>query len=233
MLGRGGGAARAYHASSAPGHGRRPRAAQETRAIVHKAPSVPIMLDGEKAASEAVKDFDGKPLYYFLSRQSQDDGTLRVFSTAAGLHAYRREIAASVAPLMAPDSAGAMRLESATESSVFSGAVALYEHEYFGGDRWVFNGEDGSIPHFGKVFCFLWMCEDINDKVTSLTSNIWVTIPGWVWPVYTVLYEHINYEGVEYGGSELWIPNSDAIPTLVPSGWNDRVSSMSYFTSNY
>ena len=197
----------------------------EARTIIHRVPSVPIILDGEKAPPERVKEFDGRPLYYLLDSREPHGGVLQVFSTMERLHEYRNGVIAGIKRRTGQGSDGALRMEVTPAGSPFVGEVGLYEHKGWRGRNWWFSAMDGFVPDFTK--CWNWFLP-LNDKASSLDTDVYVNVAGWYWPVYTLLYEHIDYEG-----SVWWIENPQEIESFVPYGWNDRASSMSYWSSNY
>ncbi len=207
----------------------------EKQPMIHKVPSVPIMLDSASAPSDKVKEFDGQPLYYVMDKQALAEGVLQIFTTPEKAQEYRSQAAAKLKKPTSQESVDSQFQRAAMAYSTgdyFAGSVDLYEDTYFQGNKWHFEGEWGYIPDFRYVNCFLWWCTNINDKVSSLMTNIWSNIPGWRWPVYTVLYEHINYNRNQEG-VELWIENPGTRSDLTEWGWNDLASSMLYFTTNY
>jgi len=202
----------------------------EKQPMIHKVSSIPIMLDNISAPPDKVKEFDGQPLYYVMDKQALADGVLQVFTTPEKAQEYRNQAIANLKKSTSQESVNSQVRMAA--GAYFAGSVDLYEHIYFQGNKWHFEGEWGYIPDFRYVNCFLWWCANINDKVSSLMTNIWSNIPGWRWPVYTVLYEHINYNRNQVG-SEFWADNPATYPDLSIYGWNDIASSMLYFTANY
>jgi hypothetical protein len=210
---------------------------------IHKIPSIPLLLDGRPAAPEAVKDFDGKPLDYILDELARDGESLRVFSDQDEAEQYLAGKSegeqASGSPRVAYARINSINTGSSPQeiADVIGGSVFLYEHVNYRGSRWGFNagstsnpGSDpghfpghGNIPDFRRVFCFLGLCQNINDKVSSVwnASEVW----AYVRPRrgYAILHEHINFQG-----SRLWILQRAFYPDLTRYGWNDIASSMSY-----
>lgn len=90
------------------------------------------------------------------------------------------------------------------------GEVQMFEHVDYAGD-WFWCGarqayNDLTGVHHGPLHLHDW-----NDEISSLGgTNCAVRY-----------YEHINF-----GGSSLVVQPFTDIPTLVPSGWNDRISSV-------
>ncbi|AQZ63326.1 unnamed protein product [[Actinomadura] parvosata subsp. kistnae] len=90
------------------------------------------------------------------------------------------------------------------------GEVQMFEHVDYGGD-WFWLGARQAYNDLTGVHHGPFHAHDWNDEISSLGgTNCTVRY-----------YEHINF-----GGSSILIaPNTD-VPTLVPSGWNDRISSV-------
>lgn len=205
----------------------------EPKRCIHQIPSLPIKLNGKSAAAESVKDFDGKPLIYVIDDAANAGEVLPVFSVPEKAMAY---IAGSTGKSKAT-ARGSYSLNTGSTpqqvADLIGGAVFLFEHINYVGAKWDFyagttgypshNPGQGNVSDFRSVFCFLWWCQNINDKVSSVQnqSEVW----AYVRPQrsFAVLHEHINFQG-----SQLWVPERRLIPSLVPFGWNDRASSLSY-----
>ncbi len=187
----------------------------EKQTIIHKVPSVPIMLDSTSVPPEKVKEFDGQPLYYVLDKQALAEGVPQVFTTPEKALEYRNRAVAKPKPPASQQ--GSVSRETAIEAA-FGGYVSLYELPNFYGSNWDIDPGYGDIPDFRYVFCPF--CTNINDKVSSVDTYIW---PYYGYTVWTVLFEHIEFQG-----SQLWIENPGWVPDLAPWGWNDVASSMAY-----
>jgi len=203
---------------------------------IHQIPTIPLKLNGKSAARESIKDFDGKPLYFVLDEAGLAGDVLQVFSTPdKALEFFRRT---SNKPKSKTNNA---LINIGTGSSAqdianaIGGTVTLFEHTNFGGAQWTFTAGtaandghayqsgDGNIGDFRRVLCFLWWCQNINDRVSSIQNNSEVWRELRPQRSFAVLHEHINF-----GGSQLLIPERSSIQDLVPFGWNDRGSSLSY-----
>ncbi|WP_180131579.1 hypothetical protein [Rhodoferax sp. BLA1] len=200
---------------------------------IHQIPSLPIKLNGKSAAPESVKDFDGKPLIYVIDDAAGAGDVLPVFSVPEKAMAY----VADAPGKQKVKARGSFSLNTGSTpqqvADLVGGAVFLFEHINYGGSKWDFyagttgypshNPGQGNVADFRRVFCFLWWCQNINDRVSSIQnqSEVW----AYVRPQrsFAVLHEHINFQG-----SQLWVPERRLIPNLVPFGWNDRASSLSY-----
>jgi len=205
----------------------------EPKRCIHQIPSLPIKLNGKSAAAESVKDFDGKPLIYVIDDGANAGDVLPVFSVPEKAMAY---IAGAPGKPKATARGGFSLNTGSTPQQVadlIGGAVFLFENSNFGGAKWDFyagttgypshNPGQGNVSDFRSVFCFLWWCQNINDRVSSVQnqSEVW----AYVRPQrsFAVLHEHINFQG-----SQLWVPERRLIPDLIPFGWGDRASSLSY-----
>ncbi|GGS91406.1 peptidase inhibitor family I36 protein [Nonomuraea spiralis] len=90
------------------------------------------------------------------------------------------------------------------------GQVQMFEHVEYGGD-WFWCGARLAHNDLTDVYHGPLHLHDWNDVISSMgATNCTVRY-----------YEHINFAG----SSIIVSPYSD-IPTLVPSGWNDRISSV-------
>jgi hypothetical protein len=185
--------------------------------IVHKVPEVPIEIDGVSAEPQEIKNYDGRPLYYVVDQKSrQDEVLLRVFSTEDKLHERLRESAQDEAARS--DRTGRTFSGEAAPPEIPSG-FTLWQHVGYGGDSVTFDYEE-NVPDFRSVDCFLWWCDNWNDRASSVGVPVNLGEPQ---PNYYILHEHINYQG-----SQLWIPAGWFYEDLVRLGWNDRASSLSY-----
>ncbi|GAA3250204.1 hypothetical protein [Nonomuraea helvata] len=104
----------------------------------------------------------------------------------------------------------ASQLRAADPRPATQGEVQMFEHVDYAGD-WFWCGahqayNDLTSVHHGPLHLHDW-----NDVISSMgsTNNA------------VRYYEHINF-----GGSSLFVQPFSDIPTLVPSGWNDRISSV-------
>jgi hypothetical protein len=199
----------------APGY-ERPR-------MVHKIPRGTFRLEGERCKPKMVQKFDGKPLYWVLDQTALEGGEASVFISPDSAKAFRESLPKVLeeAPL------NKNLVNESTQLSagiVLGGEVILYEDANRRGAAWKFYPSWGNIPDFTRVYPTLWWTTNINDRVssiyTSITSN--TSTPAW-----TILHEHINFEG-----SQFWIEESYGLGFVEKDldfwGWNDRASSMSY-----
>lgn len=195
--------------------------------MVHKVPRRPIRLEGDRCQSRIVQRFDGHPLYWVLDKNALEGGEISVFTRPDTAKLFRDTLFMASEEILSNKNEISESGQVLTEGFMsggyfFGGYVDLYEHINYQGVRWTFWASWGNIPDFTKVFPTLWWTSNINDRVSSVDSNIKANPPGTL--PWTVLYEHINFEG-----SQLWIPNGlGLVDSLVDYGWNDIASSMSY-----
>lgn len=181
-------------------------------AIVHRFPSVPLVLDGKPAQdADALRAYDGQALYYTPLR-SEQGVTLAAFTSREAMLAQAGAMRGSVPSTR---SASAARIELACTSNPDS----LPEQVCFYSDI----GEDGDVKclapgraypnllQVGRVKVGWWYTTDWNDVISSVSWCRWDV----------TLYEHINY-----GGSQLFLPAGCNTPNLVELGWNDRASAV-------
>jgi hypothetical protein len=200
---------------------------EDNKEIFHQIPSINIMIDGVQTDPEKIKEFDGTPLYYVADDHTINDKVLNVFTSVNLKEKYFSNIGQST-----NNNNGIEMREHGPE---LGGYVELSEHKDYGGARWFFDVRWGNIPKFSCVYPTLWWCTNINDKVSSVDTNVkklHSPFPGHIDPATgtvvpypkTILYEHENY-----GGSQLTLINAVGLyPHLGNYGWNDRASSMSY-----
>jgi hypothetical protein len=205
--------------------------AYERPQMVHKVPRQMIRLDGDRCQPSIVQRFDGKPLYYILDRTAFESGEVSVFTRPEYAQQFRGgTVKASENASSADKETRVVSSQALTSGVKLGGYVVLHERINYGGAGWLFWASWGNIPDFRSVYPTLWWSTNINDRVSSVDTNIKANPVG-VKP-WTVLYQHINFQG-----AQLWISNDDVQffqegPGLVRDlqliGFNDVASSMSY-----
>jgi hypothetical protein len=206
-----------------------------------KIPQLPVLLDGRSVEPSDLAKYPSSPLKYVVSPDTYKDGALRVFLRPEVADEYIADVRERfqrpqfVAREVRPESEEVGR--SATRIvprrgyyGDVGGYVNLYEDINYGGSEWTFWARWGSQRDFRSVFCVLWWCSNISDRVSSVDTNISYldgTIPH---IPYTILFENINL-----GGQQLWLFNGMGTngPGLYEDlglfGWDDVASSMRYF----
>jgi hypothetical protein len=209
------------------------RSEPPTPTCIHKIPLLPVSIDGKRAAAEAVKDFDGKPLVFLLDEGARDGDLLRVFSQTTKALRYLEDSPAKTAKkpgAKAPPVTLSTSSSSQEIANAISGSVLLWENINFSGWLWRFGAGttsnpggrrdgNGNISDF-RTAVFL---QNINDKVSSVSnqSEVWANLRPQ--RSFAVLHQHINF-----AGAQLWVPERQGFSDLRQFGWNDVASSMSY-----
>jgi hypothetical protein len=169
----------------------------------YKVPELPVVLDGIEIAPEGISRFDGKPLFYVADDEAATKGFIRVFTTETRAETFRQSLL-SKTPYLAK-----------VATAHRPGDVSFFDGTSYTGWEFAFWEGWGSIPDFTRVYCHLFGCTDVNDRASSLHNQT----DTWI----------ILYEDIEYGGRVLWVAPGQKIRSLAPYGWDNAVSSFSYF----
>ena len=183
--------------------GRSPASAPPIR---QEAPSVPLIVDGSSTSSDALREFDGRPLFYAVEPEGEHDSILHAFTREDDATSFILSVAES-SPLTGSDPNGffGSHVQPAYPAYFFEhagcqgGRISLdYRHAFW----------DLTQVWLGGI---LWWWTSWNDQISSLIT----TGRG------VKLYEHINW-----GGSWIYFGRSTMVWDLSVYGWNDRVSSI-------
>lgn len=219
-------------------------------------PQMPVLLDGKEVEPWDVAHHPAPVVQYVVSPDTYTEGVLQTFLRPEAAAEYIADVRERFqrerlnAPKFA--SSGALRdtngSADAGKSSQPSeigttrqalapgyygdvgGYVDLFEHVNYQGARWTFWADWGSQNDFRRVFCFLWWCTNMNDRVSSADLYINYLDPAIPYLPYVILFEHINK-----GGKQLWLwpgaaPDGPGLYNdLGLFGWNDIASSMRYY----
>ncbi|WP_189049895.1 hypothetical protein [Micromonospora sonchi] len=235
---------------------KRAMAAAATKPPVPKAkiqpPQLPVRLDGRKVEPRDLTRHAAEPLRYVVSPDTFRDDELQVFRRAEAANEYVADVQrrfprtdAASRTLSAPTRTEGPTLTEGPKPNGDVGVMAtkgywgdvagyvhLFEHSQYRGAKWDFRVDWGTQRDFRSVFCILWACSNISDKVSSVDTNV-AYLDGNIPHIpYTILFEHI-----ELKGQQLWLYNSIGngaeAPGLYPDlgilGWNDVASSMRYY----
>lgn len=178
--------------------------------IVHRPPSVPLVLDGKPLKhSEEVTAYNGTALYYTPLR-SRSGVALAAFTSRDKMVAEAAHLSGSLAEVMVRS-----QFEHVCQHPPDSlpEQVCFFEHINEGGDvRCLPPGRAyRDLTRVGRTKVLWWYTNDWNDVISSLSWSRWDV----------TLYEHVNY-----GGSQLWLRAGCNTPSLVELGWNDRASAI-------
>jgi hypothetical protein len=175
-------------------------------AITHRAPNVPLFLDGEYLEDpQEITKQNGKPLYYTPLR-IRGGIALAAFTDAQAMISESSRLAST----MTTESNTAAPSEHicTTNPDSLGDRVQFYEHLNTSGDTTGLN-PGRAYPDLTLVSHGLF--GDWNDTISSVDWCRWDVS----------LFEHI-----QYGGSQLWLRAGCNTPDLVQLGWNDRASSV-------
>jgi hypothetical protein len=216
------------------------QAARRSQRSERRPPQLATLLDDKKAEPREIATNPFPNLIYAVTPDTMSDNTLRVYTRPEAATEYLQDARRRFQKAEQPTRETTLR--SPSESSVtrqaltqgyygaVGGYVTLHEHVDYGGGAWTFWADWGTIRDFRSVFCFLWWCQNIDDRVSSADVNISYidgTIP---YLPYVILFENINLVGAQLW---LWSGNAPGGPGLYPDlgiyGWNDVASSMRYY----
>jgi hypothetical protein len=189
------------------------RAASER--IVHRPPSLAVIVDGVEHAPEDLSRFDGRPLHFVASRTSGGEPRLLAFTDDQPL---RIALWASALVRRHQGATPASEVEERAGAPFTRGTVQMFEHAGFDGDWfWLqagFGYSDLTRVYHGPI----WSRGDWNDTISSVSAT----------DCDVTYYEHTNW-----GGSSFFSPAYTGDPTgghawgdLGAIGWNDRISSV-------
>jgi len=167
-------------------------------AITHRAPNVPLFLDGEVLEDpQEITKLNGQSLHYTPLRIGAGIA-LAAFTDPQAMISESSRMASTIST--ESNTAATSEHICTTNPDSLGERVQFFEHINESGDT------IGLNPGWGYP--------DLTDGWNDIISSV-----GWYrWDV--SLYEHIHY-----GGSQLWLPAGCNTPNLVILGWNDRASS--------
>jgi hypothetical protein len=184
-------------------------------------PQVDTTLDGEPIDPRQLVLHPG-PLDFVVSEEA--GGPLRAFSRFEPFADHMTSLVDG-----SPQSrADARTVPQPALSNGVYGYLNLFRDANYGGTRWTFQADWGPINDFRRVFCVLWWCQDINDRISSAQLEVSSLTQPAAW---VVLCSDINL-----GGNRMWLSSVHAEHTDAPGyypdlgmyGWSDVASSMFY-----
>src|SRR5690349_19498838 len=180
----------------------------------HKVPRMPIMIDQAKANPLDVRAFVGKPLHTVVDADAIDGKMLQIFTSNDTAQAFAKSSFASmkikrpaVTPQATPLTSGPL------------GYIDLFEHIDFAGCEWHVpeTTGNGTVGRYADLWCgILWWAKNADNRVSSADVSVNADL------VVFFDLEGINLIG---GSATLLVPGNSWIPSFVPFGWNDRISS--------
>jgi hypothetical protein len=180
--------------------------------IIHRAPNVPLVLDGEVLEDpQEITEHNGKPLYYTPLR-TRAGIALAAFTDPEAMISESSKLVRRIQEGSIP-AATSEHFCTSNPDELRERRVQFFWDIHEDGDTIGLNDtHDGAIgeayPDLTEVGHGLF--GDWNDAISSVAWCRWDVS----------LFEHINF-----GGSQLWLRGGCNTPNLVPLGWNDRASS--------
>ena len=179
----------------------------------HKVPRMPIMIDQAKANPMDVRAFLGKPLHTVVDADALDGKMLQIFTSKETADGFARSTALA-----------AKKKQSETPRPTLTdgvppdgGYIELFEHIDFGGCSWYIPEpyHNHTVPNYGDLWCgILWWAKNANNTVSSIDVLVSADL--------VTFFDLIN---INPSGSTITFPGNSWITSLVPWGWNDRISS--------
>jgi len=181
----------------------------------HKVPRMPIMIDQAKANPLDVRAFRDKPLHTVVDADAFDGKMLQIFTSKETSEEFARSSAGAA---KIRNQAGTPQPTLTPGVPVDGGYIELYEHIDFGGCSWrVPEVNNHTVGNYGDLWCgILWWAKNANNRVSSVDVLVSADL------VTFFDLEGINLIG---GSSTITFPGNSWIPSFVPYGWNDRISS--------
>jgi hypothetical protein len=207
---------------------------------VRQPPQMAVTLDDKKAEPRDIAVHPFPNLIYVVTPDTMEENRLRVYVRPEAAMEYIKDVQARYKKPDEPTRTKVLRSSSDLSSTsqaltqgyygAVGGYITLHEHGDYAGAAWTFWADWGTIRDFRRVFCFLWWCQNINDRASSADVNVDYIDPAIPQMAYAILFENINL-----GGAQLWLWSGSAPggPGLYPNlgiyGWNDVASSLRYF----
>jgi hypothetical protein len=174
--------------------------------IIHRAPNVPLVLDGEVLEDpQEITHLNGKPLYYTPLR-TRAGIALAAFTDPRAMISESSKLVRTMTEESIPAATSEHICQQPPDN--LPERVQFFEDINLDGDTIGLN-PDTAYPDLTDVGHGLF--GDWNDIISSVDWCRWDVS----------LFEHINY-----GGSQLWLRAGCNTPNLVNLGWNDRASSI-------
>lgn len=175
------------------------------KSLVHRVPTHALTVDGVSIKPNEINKFDGKPLYFFVNAEMQAENRFAAYTTQEALQQDVQSHAMRTGTF-APRASAGNNTGYCFENIGFGGATLKIPRM---SDFWNF-----TLPDFTQVYrnCFLWWCwNPWNDIVSSVKSED-----------HTLHF----FENINLSGSMLVVSPAVQLTSLVPLGWNDRISSL-------
>jgi hypothetical protein len=186
----------------------------------HKVPRMPIMIDQNKASPMDVREFTGRPLHTLLDTDALNSKMLQIFTSKETAEAFARSLPTrkQSSPSKTQEQTGTMQQALTAGVPPDGGYIDLYEDVDFGGCSWrLLEYNSHTVGNYGSLLAcgFLWWgWKNADNTASSLDVRVSADL--------VTFFDLIN---INFAGSTLWVPGDAWVPSLVPHGWNDRISS--------
>ncbi len=173
--------------------------------LIHRVPSHALTVDGVSIAPHEIRRYDGKPLYFFVNAEMHAEHRFAAYTTQDQLHAAVEAHRLSSRPF-APMAATGNNTGFCFENINFSGATLKIPRM---SDWWNFTLPD--LTHVYRSNFLWWGWNPWNDVISSIRCED-----------HTLHF----FEDINLSGSMLIVSPQVQLASLVPLGWNDRISSL-------
>jgi hypothetical protein len=184
----------------------------------HAPTELPVLLDDDRElAPGELSQLDGVALDYVWDDAAAERQVMRAFSVARDAYEYLRAQPVRTSPAEGHP----VQAQDHTASFHVGGTPAgFFEHVNFSGASGTLDLAhvlpDLTQNHMSGI---LWWWTSWNDQISSVAAG-----SGWV-----TLWEHVYPPQFGYPpGSKLHVAPFQTMASLVPSGWNDRVSAINH-----
>jgi hypothetical protein len=184
------------------------------------------MIDQVAASPRDVRAFSGRTLHTVIDEDALNGKMLQIFTngdTAKSLAQSASKGASSLPRARAPkpeSGTAALRQTLTPGVPLDGGYLELYEHVEFDGCSWrLIEYDNHVVGNYGNLWAcgFLWWNrKNAENKVSSLDILISAD--------YAIFFDATDLDSGDFSNT-LWMPGNSWVPSLVPFGWNDRISS--------
>jgi hypothetical protein len=189
----------------------------------HKVPRIPIMIDESKEDPRSVREFTGKPLHTVVDDDALNGKNLQIFtcrdkaeSFAKSLRPKKRNIERS--PKKSSDQVSVAQYALTAGIPPDGGYIELYEDVEFGGCSWrllEYNRHAaGNYANLWSCGFLFWGWKNADNRISSMDVRLSAD-----------LVTFFDLPNLNFAGSTMWMSGDSWVPSLVPLGWNDRISS--------
>lgn len=169
----------------------------------HQVPEIPVVIDGVKRPAEAVREYNGRPLYFVVDEQAQREGVLYTFTSKEKFEAH-------------------ITTHSLAQANLSDGTIGLFHQNYNDYDTYFIEGPWYAncvlpLPVGSSIVTLKGLNRCGNGDWNDDISSVQATPNGGGSYLYTDAY---------YSGSVLYVAPGRDIPELRPYGFHNNVSSL-------